>query len=286
MKNAGLWLLLALIWSTSYLVIKIGVAHIPPLSLVALRMVIGTVLMWGILFVLRLKMPRDLLSWLVFLVSGLFGNVIPFSLISYGEQSVDSGLAALTMGIAPVVTVLLAPLFHSAEILTRRAIFGILIGFGGLIVMNGPSALSDVGQQVLPQLAILGAALCYAFTTLFARRYALHPPLVTTAGSMAVGTVVIIVAALLFDPVTDWQALPVSAILAGVYLGVFPAAIGTLIYFYLVPKLGAARLSQVNFVVPVAGALLGVAVLGEALPASTLIAMGLILLAVWLVTSR
>jgi len=286
MKNALLWLLLSLIWSTSYLVIKLGVAGIGPLSLVALRMLIGTSVMAVVLAFTNLKLPRDPWSWWVLFISGLFGNILPFSLITYGEIHVDSGFAALTMGIAPVVTVLLAPLIHAQERLTARAVLGIIVGFVGLLVLFGPEVLSGIGVHVMGQLAVLGGALCYAFTTLFARRYANQPPLVMATGSMLVGTVMIVMAAVIFE--APFEAYPPSqtVLLAALYLGLLPNAAATLIYFYLLPRLGAARLSQVNFVVPVAGVLIGAAVLGEVVSLNTLAALSLIVLAVFLVTYR
>jgi drug/metabolite transporter (DMT)-like permease len=130
------------------------------------------------------------------------------------------------------------------------------------------------------------AALCYAFTTLFTRKYAKLPALVMATGSMLIGTILIVATALIVDaPLQKVLALDRS-LLAAIYLGLFPTALATLIYFYLVLKIGAARISQVNFVVPVAGALLGVMFLRETIVPNMIIALVLILIAVFLVTYR
>lgn len=285
MKNIVLWITLALIWSSSYLAIKVGIQSIPPLTLVAIRMLIGTSIMLVILRLWSLKLPTDLKSWAILLVSGLIGNIVPFSLISYGEVHIDSGLAALLMGIAPVVTVLLAPLIHSDEVLNRKMIAGITIGFMGLIVLIGPGALGGLGTHVTGQLSVFSAALCYAFTTLFARKYARLPALVMAAGSMLIGTLIITPAAFIFE--SPLQSITADrSFIAAIYLGLFPTALATLIYFDLVPKIGAARMSQVNFVVPVAGALIGVVFLKEIITPQMIAALVLILLAVFLVTYR
>jgi drug/metabolite transporter (DMT)-like permease len=286
MKNILLWIALALIWSSSYLAIKIGVESISPLSLVTMRMIIGTSVMLCILRLWSLTLPREIRSWIILLVVGLTGNIIPFSLISYGEVHIDSGLAALLMGIAPVVTVLLAPMVHPDEILSPKIIMGITLGFFGLIVLIGPEALQGFGDHVKGQLAVFGAALCYAFTTLFTRKYANQPALVMATGSMLIGTIIIVCVTALLEPVGQITLAMNRSLFAAIYLGLFPTALATLIYFQLVPKLGAARMSQVNFVVPVAGTLLGVLFLREPLAPQTITALLLILSAVFLVTHR
>lgn len=286
MKNFILWAILALIWSSSYLAIKLGIQSISPLTLVALRMLIGTAILFAALRYRSLSLPFDVASWRVFLVSGVMGSILPFSLISYGEIYVQSGLSALLMGIAPVVTVLFAPLAHRDERLTGSAIAGISVGVLGLIVLIGPGALGGIGSHLSGQFAILGAALCYAFTTLYVRKHATHSALQMATGSMIVGTFIIVVLALLFEAPFAGPPPSQSSMLAVIYLGLFPTALATLIYFYLVPRIGAARLSQVNFVVPVAGALFGVALLGETLGSNAIISMLLILLAIYLVTRK
>ncbi len=285
-KNILLWVVLAVVWSSSFLAIKIGLETMGPLTLVAVRMVIGTTVMLIVLRSFSLSLPKDLYSWSILLVCGLTGNIIPFSLISFGELSVDSGLAALLMGIAPVATVLFAPLAHRDEKLSRSAIAGIIIGMLGLVVLIGPEALKGLGSQLGGQAAILGAAFCYAFTTLFVRRYAALPALVMASGSMLIGTVVIVGLAFAFE--VPPQGFPVfsRSLAAALYLGLFPTALATLIYFYLVPRLGAGVVSQINFIVPLGGTIFGVMFLGESLRANTLAALFLVMTAVFLVTRK
>ncbi len=286
MKNILLWISLSLIWSSSFLAIKIGVISIPPLTLVAIRMLVGASVMLIIMRIWLLHLPTDLRSWAILIVSGMMGNIIPFSLISYGEIHINSGLAALLMGIAPVVTVFLAPLIHPDEVLNRKIIAGIIIGFSGLIVLIGPATLHGSGDHLTGQLAVFAAALCYAFTTLFTRKYARLPALVMATGSMLTGTVIITAAAFAFEAPLQNGLIADRSLLAALYLGLFPTALATLIYFYLIPKIGAARLSQVNFVVPVTGTLIGAITLNEVLTLNMIAALALILTAVFLVTYR
>lgn len=286
MKDAILWTVLALVWGSSYLAIKLGIESFSPLALVALRMLIGTSILLIVLYFRSQALPGDIRSWSILLVSGLIGNIVPFTLIGFGELHVESGIAALLMGIAPVVTVLLAPLIHPDESLTIRSIIGIVIGLLGLVVLIGPDVAGGLGAHVLAEAAILGAALCYAFTTLFARRYANLPALVMAAGSMLVGTVVAVVASLVLEAPFHVSTPSAGAMMAALYLGLFPTALATLIYFHLVHRIGAARLSQINFVVPVAGAFMGMVFLNEALGANAHVALSLILVAVYFATGK
>ena len=222
---------------------------------------------------------------LAYAVPALFGNLVPFLLIGFGELHVDSGLAALLMGIAPVVTVMLAPLLITDEYLTPRSLFGIAFGLAGLLVLVGTTALSGLGQHVTGQLAILGAALCYAGTTLYVRRWITLPPLQMATGSLVLSAIPATIGAFALEtPFETGNAGP-APILALLYLGVCSTAAATLIYFYLVPHLGAGRMQQINFVVPALGTLFGVALLGEPLQANALASLALITIAVYLVTS-
>jgi drug/metabolite transporter (DMT)-like permease len=279
----GLWVLLAIIWSSSYGVIKIGIQSMGPMTLVSGRMMIGSCVL---LFVLKAgahSLPTRPSSWASFFIAGMLGSAIPFALISYGEGHVDSGLAAILMGIAPVVTVLLAPLIIADERLNRYSVTGVALGILGLVVLVGSSALLGIGEHLRGQLAILAAALCYALTTLYVRRYVTLPATVMAAGSTLVGAFMISTLALIFEDPLTMATVDASAIIAVIYLGIFPTALATTLYFHLVPVLGASRMSQINFIVPVLGALLGVVFLAETLRPSTLLALAIILMAIYLV---
>lgn len=289
MLNVVLWLVLALMWSSSFAAIKIAVATIAPLPLVSGRMLIGLAIMFAVLKLRNMALSRSRSDWFAYTFSGLMGNVVPFVLISYGEQHVDSALAALLMGIAPVATVLIAHIAVQGEGLTRRSTAGIVTGFAGLVLLVGPDALSGLGGHLLGQIAIVCAALCYAVTTIFVRNYAKRPPLEMATGSMLVGAVCVCVFTAASFAVGGAAAIPapgLGSLAAVVYLGVFSTALATLIYFHLVPRIGATRMSQINFAVPVGGALLGVALLGETIAPSKAVALCVIMAAIYLVTSR
>ena len=284
MKNFILWLILALIWSASYGTIKIGLQGFGPITLVAGRMVIASVILLAVLRAKFLTLPMDRASLVTFLISGLLGSVIPFALISYGEAHVDSGLAAVMMGIAPVATVMFAPLLLADERITISAVVGSIIGISGLAVLVGGQALNGVGVHISGQIAILTAALCYASATLYVRRFVKMPALQMATGATLVGAILIAAAALVVEHPFETTAPSARSMMAMAYLGIMATAAANLLYFYLVPRLGAGRMSQINFLVPAFGAIIGITLMGEPFKATIAVALGLILIAVALVS--
>ncbi|MER0240384.1 EamA family transporter [Fulvimarina sp. MAC8] len=281
-KDFGLWLLLAWLWGSSFLAIGIGVTTMHPFSLVSARMVIGALFLLVVLGIRGGSLGLGVTGWATALVVGLSGNVAPFLLISYAEQSVPSGVAALIMGIAPVVTLTVAPLTHESEVLTRSKMIGAVIGFAGIVILVGPNAVEGVGGDLLPRLALTGAALCYAFTALFSRRFPYPNPLSMAAASVLIGAILITALTALTGTYSFSEISPESA-LAAIYLGAGPTALAALIYFTLIPRVGAGRLQQVNYVVPVLGLVLGVMFLGERPTWNAISAVPVILVAVWFV---
>ena len=283
--DIALWLVLALLWSTSYTAIKIGVERLDPVVLVAGRLVIGAIVLLAVLKLRRMALSGRLEDWMHYAGSGLLGSAIPFLLISFGEQTVDSALAAILMGIAPVTTVFMASFVFSDEYLTPRIVLGLVFGIAGVTLLVGPEALKDLGGDLTAQLSILAAALCYGVTTIYVRRFVKRPPLEMAAGATVFAALAMSAMSVLsgsFDRV-DTSTASLGVI---VYLGLFSTALATLIYFQLVPRLGATRMSQVNFAVPVGGALIGATVLAETLAPHQFVALGIIMIAIFLVTKK
>jgi len=276
---------LAVVWSSSFLAIKLGVATIAPATLAAGRLGIAAVLLLVVLAVGKRRLPLTPHSVGIYFFVGLFGNALPFALIGWGETEVDSGLAAILMGAMPVATAGLAHFFTPEDRLTLRRLCGILLGLGGVLALIGWQALGGLGRDVLAQLALLGGALCYAVTTVFVRRYGNLPGRVMATGAMLAGALL----AGLFALVTErpWTLAPSAASwLALIYLGVLPTAAAALVYFHLIRKVGATMFSQINFVLPALGALWGAVFLGERIGLNAWLALGLIAIGVALVNSR
>jgi len=261
-RHLALLLALALIWSSSFMAIKVGVETVPPLTLAWARVVLAAAVLWGWAWATGQRLPTGRRFWLYCFLLGVIGNGLPFTLINWGEERISSGLAAILMSVMPLATIVLAHFFCVGERMTRARLTGVAIGFSGVVILVGPGVLAGLGGDVGRELAVAGGALCYAVTVILARN---TPPSPLIARSAAV----MIMAALVMTPVAfavdaPWQLRPgPEGIAAAAYLGLFPTAIATLIFFHLVERQGAGFLAYVNYLIPVFGVGWGVAALGE-----------------------
>lgn len=283
-----LLLALSAIWGSSFLFIKLAVATIPPMTLVAARLGLAAL---GLLLFLRAtgqRLPRDGAIWRGFLVVAVVGNVVPFFLINWGEVTVDSSLAAILLATMPLATVLLAHVFTADERLTPTKGAGVVVGFGGIVVLVGPDALAGFGREVVSQLAIAAAACGYAATTVFVRRSRLVdlPPAVNSAGVLVTAALVAVPLALVAD--RPWT-LPMpsgQSLLAVVVLALLCTSAAFLILFRLLSTTGATFVSLLNYMAPLFGVFWGALVLSEPLHLDALGALGLILLGLALAQTR
>jgi drug/metabolite transporter (DMT)-like permease len=281
----GLLVLLAAIWSSSFMLIKVAVAEIPPFSLATGRMALASVLLlaWALRGEERIPMKARYLG--IYLFMGFFGNALPFTLIGWGELTVDSGLAAILMGIMPITTAILAHFFVGNEPLVPTRAVGAAVGLTGLVVLVGWDILDQLGNELLAQLAVLGGAVSYAVNTVFARRHVGIPGKVLAAGSMTAGTLLLIPITLLVES-TPIQVPSFTPLMAMILLGILPTGLAALLYFRLVKSLGASGFSQVNYLIPLMGVAWGVLLLGEEPGLREATALVLILTGVALVNRR
>jgi drug/metabolite transporter (DMT)-like permease len=283
-----LLLALSAIWGSSFLFIKLAVAAIPPMTLVAARLGLAALAMLLFLAATGRRLPRDRGIWTGFLMVAVVGNVIPFFLINWGEVTVDSSLAAIMLATNPLATMVLAHVFAPGERLTPMKGLGVAIGFGGIVVLVGPGALAGFGREVVSQLAIVGAACCYAATTVFVRRSRLIdlPPAVTSAGVLLVAAVVALPLALVIDRPWELPMPPAGALLSVVVLALLCTSVAFLILFRLLATTSATFVSLLNYLAPVLGAAWGALLLGERLGLDTLAALALIMVGLVLAQTR
>jgi drug/metabolite transporter (DMT)-like permease len=281
-RDAIDWMLLLTLvgmWGTSFFFIEIALPSITPLTLVAIRVVLGALLLFGAMRMLKLPTPRDARTWCYFGVLALLGYCLPFFFITWGQQSVDSGLAGILVGFMPLATLLLAHRFVAGERITPAKLMGFVIGFTGLAVLLGPEALRQwrgTGTELLGQLACLGGALCYAGNSIVTKRMPPTHALVAAAWTTTLAAVLMSVVAVLAD---DPLALrpDVPAVLTCIWLGVGPTAIATLVYFRLIARAGPTFMSLVNYMSPVVAVSAGALFLDEPLRPTALAALALIL---------
>jgi len=257
-----LLLLLGAVWGSSFLLIKLAVETIPPITVATGRIGIGAIVLALMLAARGRAWPRDKRSWRLLLVMGTIGNAIPFSLINWGETHIDSGLTAILMSSVPLATIMLAPAFVRDEPLTPGKLVGAALGMGGVAVLIGPGALMGAHGELLGEIAVTCAALCYAVNGIVARRLPPMPVEVISAGTLLCATLVALPLSLAAE--RPWHASP-SALSLGalVLLGVLNTAGGYLLLFKLVVRAGAGFASLNNFLVPLFGVMWGVLLLEE-----------------------
>jgi len=277
------WLLvLAAIWGSSFAAIKVAIVTMPPMTLVAVRTLIAVAVLLPIMLWRGGRLPADARSWRIGAVLGVIGLALPFFLIGWGEQEVDSGLAAILMAVMPLATLVLAHFFNEGDRLTVGKLIGVAIGFAGVVVLIGPEALKGLGGELVYQLAVAGGALCYAFNAILTRNL---PSLASgPAGMIGRAVMVMVMGAVIATPmalITEGTAgiasADANAWAAAAYLGLLPTGLATLIYFRLIEVRGASFFSFVNYLNPVFGVIWGAVLLAEIVSLQAMLALGLIL---------
>ena len=276
----GLLVLLSLLWGGSFLCVGIAVQELPVLTIIALRVSLAALVLWGIALFSGHQLPRGRKTWQAFLALGLLNNVIPFGLIVFGQQTIGAGLAAILNATTPLWTVLIAALFLADERFSRQKLFGVLLGLVGVIVMVGPDSLAGISRNLGAQLAVLGATLSYAFASVFGRRFAAAKisPLHTALGQVTASSFILVPLALMID--TPWaSALPSQAtIFAILGLAVLSTAGGYLLFFNILERAGATNVSLVTLLIPPSAIAMGMLFLEETLQGIHFIGLALIIL--------
>lgn len=272
---AGFWVL-ALIWGSSFLFIRIGVEQIPPFQLVFIRTGIAAVGLNAVVLLRGKRLPTDWRSIADLLFLGIVNTVFPFALITWGETHIESGVTSVLQGTAALFTLVVAHFALADERITARKLAGLVIGFLGVVVLASRSnsaansGTTDSTLYLLGQLAIVVASFCYAIGGTFSRKTIQNrlEPIVVAAGAMTVAAVVTGIITYLApalggpSPILLTQLEPrvLGAILA---LGLINTFVAYLIFYSLVAVLGAARTSMVTYVIPAVGLILGALFLGE-----------------------
>ena len=278
-KDWGLLAALVALWGSNFMFIKLGVAAVPPATLVAARLVIGAVILVTVIRALGYIFPPIGRAWLPYIVLAVVGNCMPFWFITWGQKSIDSALAGILMAIMPLTTLLLAHFFVAGEHMTRNRVAGFLLGFMGIVVLMGPAALAGLGGspiEILAQLSVLAGALCYAANGVIIRVALKGEVMVASAAIIAIAAVISLPVALVVDQ--PWRLDPGwNAVSILLWIGIGPTAIATLVHLKLIASAGPTFMSLINYCIPVVALLMGVALLGEAPGASAYSGLLLIL---------
>jgi drug/metabolite transporter (DMT)-like permease len=283
------WLLFGLVslfWGSSYLFIKIGIETLTPLTLIAGRLFFGALVLGVALRLSGASLPRDRATYAKLVVMAVFNIVLPFSLITWGERYLDSSLAAILQATTPLFTIVIGSLALAEEAITVNRLVGLIVGFGGVVVLFS-HALSGGGSSSLPgELALVLSSMSYAAGNVFVRvRMRGFPPTVPAFFQVSIALVIVTVLALVLESPIHLPDTP-RALFAVIWLGVFGSSLAYLIYFRLVHVLGATRMSLITYLMPIVGIVLGVLVLNETIDIRTVVGTAIILAGVGLVSSR
>lgn len=275
--TSGLMLLtLATVWGGSFFFAAIALGEVPPLTITLHRVFWAVPVLYVILRLRGITIPRDPRVWFGFLVMGALNNALPFSLIFWGQQTIGSGLASILNGTTAVFGAVVAGLLLVDEPLTGRKVAGALFGLFGVAVIMGIDALSGFDPRNLAQLAILGAALSYSFASVWGRRVLSgNPPLLNAFGMLAGSTLIMIPVAALVDGVPSFT-LSQGTWASLLSLSVVSTALAFLLYFRILARAGAANLMLVTLLIPPVAVTLGHVFLGERLAATAWIGFALI----------
>ena len=255
--------LLSFLWGGSFLFAKIAVAEVPPFTIVLIRVAGGALVLAFVVKLLGLGMPRERAVWARFLTLSMLSNVIPFSLIVYGQTQIGAGLASILNATTPLFTLIVTHLVTQDEKLTPMRLAGVMAGFAGVTIMLGPSAASGLSGPLLAQLAVLLAAFSYGWAGWYGRRLTGLHPLQAALGQVTTSSLVMLPLALLVEH--PW-ALPMPstaavASLAG--LAIFSTALAYGLYFRVLARVGAGNASLVTFLIPPSALLMGIVFLDE-----------------------
>ncbi len=272
----ALLIVLSVLWGGSFFFAEVALVELRPFTVVLCRVGFAALVLVAVVYATGQRLPRRGDLWGAFFVMGALNNLIPFTLIVWGQTHIASGLASILNAATPLFTVVLAHLLTHDEKMTPNRLAGVVLGLAGVAVLIGPEVLRGLGFHLVAQLAVLGAALSYAFAGIFGRRFRGEPPLVVAAGQVTATTVMILPIALFADRLwavplpgaTTWAAI------AG--LAVLSTALAYVIFFRILATAGATNLLLVTLLIPVSAILLGTAILGERLAFGHFAGMALI----------
>ncbi|ROR32186.1 threonine/homoserine efflux transporter RhtA [Inmirania thermothiophila] len=274
----GLLLLLSVLWGGSFFFVEVGLAAFPLLTLVVLRVGLAALALHLVLRLQGRPPPAHRRALAAYLGMGLLNNALPFSLIVWGQTQITGGLASILNATTPLFGVLVAHRLTRDERLRPHRLAGVAAGFLGVVLVVGPEALGGLDAHLLGELAVLAASLCYAFASLFGRRF--HrlgiAPAAAAAGQVSASALLLAPLALVLERPWTLPAPPATAWAAVAGLALLSTALAFILYFRILASAGATNILLVTFLIPVTAILLGAAFLGEALAPHQLAGMAVI----------
>lgn len=285
-KHWIVFITLGIIWSSSFLWIKIGLQEIGPMALVAFRMLLGALTAAGIAIYQKVKWPRDWKTWGIYAILGPASLAIPIFFISWGEQTIDSAVASILNATVPLFTIVIAHFWLRDDKMTAPKVIGLLIGFAGVVILFSEDLLASQHKNVIGQLSVILASLFYAWSAVYARKATQH------ITGVIRGALPLITAGLfiwIIGPITERPFLFPSLTLtwiAALWLGVLGSGIAMIMFYYLLHEIGPTRTTLVTYIFPPGGVMLGVLFLNEHLSWQLLAGTALIIASLFVVNLK
>ena len=272
---------LGALWGSSFGAIKIALHGVTPLTVMSVRILLAGAALLLLILVRKTPLPRGIQNWIKIGWMALFGTLIPFFLVPWGQLQIDSSLAAILMAVNPLFALTLGHFFSDHESFTLRQLLAVLIGFSGILLVFGENAISSINGNIWAQLAVIGAGFCYTISGVIVSR-------VRGASADSVSASIFICSSVIVFPL--WMILEqpwslhfeTESLLALTHLGLVSTGMAFLMRYYIILRAGAVFLSYVAFIIPMFGILFGILFLGETISVNTMGAVVLILSGVFL----
>ncbi|WP_164115514.1 EamA family transporter [Sphingorhabdus sp. Alg239-R122] len=279
---------LSILWGGSFFFVEVAIEVIPPLTLVWLRVTLAALALWAFMLLRGTAIAKNWELWAAFAMMGLLNNMLPFVLIAWGQQTVSSGLASILNATTPLFTVIVAGFFLKDEQFTKAKLMGVLCGLMGIVLLIGMDVLHGIGANIIAQLAVLCAAISYAFAGVFGRRFQAMgvEPVMVALGQLVMSALFLLPMAFYFDNPLVLVTPDYPVWLSIIALALFSTALAYILYFRLLATAGATNLLLVTFLIPVSAIALGTIFLGETLGLTDFAAMALIALGMAIIDGR
>lgn len=278
--------ILGFIWGGSFLAIRLALNEVPFVTSVAHRVFWAALILWAYVALRGLPIPRDPKIWGALFVMGLLNNVIPFSLMAWGQLHIPTGLTSVFNAGTAIFGVVIAALILADERLTPRKVIGSLIGFFGVATAIGLDSMRNFDITSLAQLAVIGGTISYAFAGVWARiNLSSLTPQVAAAGMLTGSSLVMVPAALLIDGAPSFN-LSLTAFTAIGYYVVFATAGAYLLYYRILASAGSANTMIVTLLIPPVSIILGALVLNESLSSNVYVGLALLALGLAILDGR
>ncbi len=272
---------LGALWGSSFGAIKIALHGVTPLTVMSVRILLAGAALFLLIQVRKTPFPRGIQNWIKIGWMALFGTLIPFFLVPWGQLQIDSSLAAILMAVNPLFALTLGHFFSDHESFTLRQLLAMLVGFSGILLVFGENAISSINGNIWAQLAVIGAGFCYTISGVIVSR-------VRGASADSVSASIFICSSVIVFPL--WMILEqpwslhfeTESLLALTHLGLVSTGMAFLMRYYIILRAGAVFLSYVAFIIPMFGILFGILFLGETISVNTMGAVVLILSGVFL----